>query len=358
MHSVYYKDVTPAMHRAFLDAALAKAVCQCLVAESSKDPLSIIEASKHALETLDRALIMVGRARPDRLLDTMIEALDHAIGEEPSTERGKSFTIDQPAEDMKLAHPVRRLDHPMTLAAFVDHLDGPSCEPFVVSGCLDHWPALSNRSWTNLAYFESLVGRHRIVPVEIGSRYTDDDWSQKLMTFGAFLDDYIFTARQNYSARNDIEITPAYLAQHNLLDQIPRMHKDIAVPDYVHARSLLGLWDNDADPIINLWFGPADTVSPAHTDPHHNLYAQVLGYKFLRLFPPSETPRLYPLQGIMNNTSRVDVEDPDLDEFPDFGGAKSYDVIVGPGDLLFIPVGWWHHVRSLTVSCSISFWFD
>ena len=57
------------------------------------------------------------------------------------------------------------------------------------------------------------------------------------------------------------------------------------------------------------------------------------------------------------NVSAVDVEHPDLTSYPLFAGAHHYDVILGPGDVLYIPKGWWHYVRSLTPSFSCNFWW-
>lgn len=44
--------------------------------------------------------------------------------------------------------------------------------------------------------------------------------------------------------------------------------------------------------------------------------------------------------------------------FPLFADAPFVDCILGEGDCLYIPVGWWHYVRSLSVSFSVSFWFN
>jgi hypothetical protein len=57
------------------------------------------------------------------------------------------------------------------------------------------------------------------------------------------------------------------------------------------------------------------------------------------------------------NVSAVDVEHPDLGAHPAFAGAHHYDVLLGPGDGLFIPKGWWHYVRALTPSWSLNFWW-
>ena len=48
---------------------------------------------------------------------------------------------------------------------------------------------------------------------------------------------------------------------------------------------------------------------------------------------------------------------PDLERFPLFAEAKGQEVVLGPGDGLYVPAGCWHHVRSLSRAFSVSFWF-
>lgn len=57
------------------------------------------------------------------------------------------------------------------------------------------------------------------------------------------------------------------------------------------------------------------------------------------------------------NTSQVDVEHPDLEEFPEFAKAPFWECLLTRGDVLYIPPQCWHFVRSLSVSFSVSFWF-
>ena len=52
--------------------------------------------------------------------------------------------------------------------------------PVVIVHGIDHWPAFGERRWST-AYFKEVSG-YRTIPVEIGARYTDDSWSQSLMT--------------------------------------------------------------------------------------------------------------------------------------------------------------------------------
>jgi lysine-specific demethylase 8 len=90
---------------------------------------------------------------------------------------------------------------------------------------------------------------------------------------------------------------------------------------------------------MSAWFGPGGTISPLHTDPRDNLFGQVLGSKYIRLYSPKETSRLYPHdESMLANSSQVEAENPDLSKFPLFADATYVDCVVGPGDMLFIPV--------------------
>lgn len=61
--------------------------------------------------------------------------------------------------------------------------------PVILSDCIDNWPAL--KLWNNPKYIINKIG-DRIVPVELGSKYTDSDWTQKLMRVSDFIKEYIF----------------------------------------------------------------------------------------------------------------------------------------------------------------------
>ncbi|XP_056395271.1 bifunctional peptidase and arginyl-hydroxylase JMJD5 isoform X2 [Hyla sarda] len=195
----------------------------------------------------------------------------------------------------------------------------------ILEGVIDHWPCMNK--WS-VEYIKKVAGC-RTVPVELGSRYTDAEWSQSLMTVNEFINNYI-------------------------VDQIQELKDDIGIPDYC----CLGEGDED-DITINAWFGPSGTVSPLHQDPQQNFLAQIVGRKYLRLYSVSETKYLYPFDSsLLHNTSQVDIENPDTDKFPDFLQAVYQECILCPGQILFIPVKWWHYVRALDISFSVSFWWS
>ena len=105
--------------------------------------------------------------------------------------------------------------------------------------------------------------------------------------------------------------------------------------------------------VVNAWFGPEGTVSPLHHDPQHGLLAQVVGAKAVRLYDESQSASLYPSGGNTSNTSAVDVENVDDERFPRFARARFTQAVLEEGEMLYIPPGCWHYVRSLSLSFSV-----
>jgi hypothetical protein len=102
---------------------------------------------------------------------------------------------------------------------------------------------------------------------------------------------------------------------------------------------------------MSFFIGPQGTVTALHYDLVNNLYIQVYGRKLIRLIPALQVPYMY------NNAvtySDVDPLEPDLVTYPHYARATVIEIEVGPGDGLFIPLGWGHHITSLSPSISLS----
>ncbi|KAK3253887.1 hypothetical protein CYMTET_36881 [Cymbomonas tetramitiformis] len=153
------------------------------------------------------------------------------------------------------------------------------------------------------------------------------------------------------SRRADIETACSTELALNQFVMVPELARDIRTPDYC----ILGEGEMQA---VNAWLGPADTVTPLHYDPHHNLLAQVIGEKYVRLYAPRHTPALYPHEHhLTTNSSQVDLDKPDHDCFPAFKHAPFLDCVLLPGEMLYIPPKWWHFVLAKTSSFSVSYWW-
>ena len=105
-----------------------------------------------------------------------------------------------------------------------------------------------------------------------------------------------------------------------------------------------------------VWIGSAGTRSMLHSDLKDNLFCQIWGEKEVVLLPWQHSRAAYPFPDNIVN-SRIDVATPDLTAFPRLGRAVLYAGTVRPGDVLFMPRGCWHDIRSLTPSVSLNHWF-
>lgn len=103
-----------------------------------------------------------------------------------------------------------------------------------------------------------------------------------------------------------------------------------------------------------LWIGPAGTFTPLHHDLTNNLLLQVVGHKRLHLIPPGETEKLSNTRHVFSDVHDIEDEG-QIVQYPSARSAQRMIVDLTPGDALFIPVGWWHQVRSLSFSVMLTY---
>jgi len=112
------------------------------------------------------------------------------------------------------------------------------------------------------------------------------------------------------------------------------------------------------------WIGNRSTIAP-HFDMSDNIACVVAGRRRFTLFPPEQVANLYigPLDHNMAGqpASMVSLHDPDLARFPRFADAMAaaFTAELGPGDAIYIPSLWWHHVEALEpVNMLLNYWAD
>jgi hypothetical protein len=117
------------------------------------------------------------------------------------------------------------------------------------------------------------------------------------------------------------------------------------------------------DPLASIWIGNRTRI-PAHYDVPDNLACVAAGRRRFTLFPPEQLKNLYvgPLDFTPagQSISLVDLRQPDLARFPLFAEALRHaqSAELGPGDALFIPSMWWHHVEGLEpLNILINYWW-
>ena len=202
--------------------------------------------------------------------------------------------------------------------------------PFLMRGLVQRWP---------LSGMAPAVLRERYSHVPVRARVGDyintafaADRAMQDMSMGAYLD----LVEEGASA------LPPYLGNLELRELNSLCHW----PTY---------FDKMGPP--RFWVGPAGTVTPLHCDYDDNIFAQVWGRKRIMLSPPHHDAFLYPSEAnAILFSSPFDPEAPDFARFPLARQASIIECLVEPGDMLYVPAGWYHQVRALTFSLSSNRW--
>ncbi|MCV7236491.1 cupin-like domain-containing protein [Mycolicibacterium celeriflavum] len=218
--------------------------------------------------------------------------------------------------------------------------------PVVISGAMEGWPALEQ--WTN-EYLTEKIGARPLSPSKVTSAGTHiPDAKNGTM---ASASEMKFAEYIDLLASGAISAGELYAVQLPIKTALPELWPDVRFPAFV---------DEDKYAAVNLWFGPGKNFTGLHYDVADNFLTQIRGRKQVILCPPREIARVYPYPYgyVGNNLSQVNVASPDLAQFPKWADADRALVELSPGDMLYIPLCWWHAVWGIDQNMSINYWWQ
>lgn len=233
----------------------------------------------------------------------------------------------------------------------------PTGQPVVFRGLVGHWPVVAAARQGDADLFDYLARFDRqepvgtlIAPPEAGGRFF---YNEDLSSFNFQGGRARLSKSFEFLLANREVQRPATLAAQS----IPA---DTHLPGF-SAENVSPLLNAEVEPL--LWLGNRVIVA-AHQDPYENLACVVAGRRRFTLFPPDAVADLYigPFEKTPGGPpiSMVAFDAPDLDRHPRFAQALevSETVELEPGDALYIPYLWWHHVRSLDpVNLLTNYWW-
>jgi hypothetical protein len=212
---------------------------------------------------------------------------------------------------------------------FLDEYYAPA-RPAVLAGEITGWPALG--LWTpqylrekiGSAVIECQAGRNASPNFE---RYKDEHKRQ--MPFDKFID--LIESEHG----NDTYIT-AYNSATNA-EALRSLQADVGRLDKF-------LEQDAGNPGGMIWIGPQGTFTAMHHDLTNNLLVQVTGRKRIIMAAAAELPRMYNDRHVFSEIANVSDPGLDIDRFRKIYDVDFHEIILQPGEALFIPIGWWHQV--------------
>ncbi len=228
--------------------------------------------------------------------------------------------------------------------------------PFVVRGLVSDWPLVKAGRESGASARAYLLDhrRDRAFTVNIGEPgggerlFYDEAMGMNFRTGRAGLPE-IFAGIDANQGKSD---APAiYLSSIDVNDYFDGLHEANHVD--------LG----KRKPIESIWIGTRTRIA-AHNDFPNNLACCAAGRRRFTLFPPDQLANLY--VGPLDHTpagrpvSMVDLKQPDLNAYPRFRDALGVAQVaeLEPGDAIFIPSMWWHHVEGLEdFNVLVNYWW-
>jgi Cupin-like domain len=230
--------------------------------------------------------------------------------------------------------------------------------PAVLKGLVGHWPAVRHARASPEAICRYLSAFDNGTPWN--AVLVPPEWKGRMF--------YEEGLRDLNFIRNQLPVSAVLrqIARYSCFEAPPSVAMQCApiaecIPGFI-AENKLPLLDDSVPP--KLWAGNRFTT-PAHFDEMSNIACVVSGRRRFTLFPPEQIVNLYigPLEFTPAGApvSMVALDDPDFERFPRFKEALAAAQVADlePGDAIFIPALWWHHVVSLDlINVLVNYWWQ
>lgn len=205
-------------------------------------------------------------------------------------------------------------------------------KPVVFTDLTAKWPAI--QKWT-IEYFKAKYG-DLVVPV------VSNNFSRPGKGY--------LTADMHITFREYLEILESgpsdlRIFAWNIFWKAPELREDFSIPD---------IMDGFVNELPFFFFGCEGSRVTLHydVDMSHVFLNQLHGRKRVVLFAPEESKYLYHLPFTVS--SHANILNPDFEKHPALNQVKGLEVMLMPGETLFIPRGYWHYIEYTDGGYSIS----
>ncbi|MEH2243335.1 cupin-like domain-containing protein [Nostoc sp.] len=215
-------------------------------------------------------------------------------------------------------------------------------QPVIISGIIQDWDCF--KKWS-LEYFKKLAPTTRIYAKQFSSKNEIGLNHFSLEEYSDILENYEI----NYRHNKEID-KPPYCHDLPMFSLVPKLINDVtSFPlDYLPKWYWYEWWR-----YCQFFIGASNSLTPLHFDCllTNNIFFQIVGQKQFTILLADHAKYCYRYNW---RWFKVDPENPDLDKYPEYKNAQIIQFILNPGDILYMPPGTLHHVRSLDTSISFN----
>jgi len=207
-----------------------------------------------------------------------------------------------------------------------------SLQPVIIKDLSASWPAM--KKWSP-EYLKEKYGEKRV-------KVYNANFAKQGKSYMSNVDVIPFKEFIDLVSQRSMDLR---MFLYNLKTQMPELVEDIQIPSIASGFSRN---------LIFMFFGCKGSFTPMHfdIDMAHVFHTPIYGKKRVTLFPIEESKNLY--KHPFTCRSYVDVDNPDFKKFPRLKNAQGYQDTLQPGETLFIPGGYWHHIAYNESGCSVS----